>query len=107
MLNTVSENIQKIYLFETEGKSREACIFIVETLFEYKYSENPELILNSFFSLLDFNLLSSWSLIGLLRSTFIFRNKIKVWRDLYDFTYKYLLDNNLNAERELYGLDQL
>lgn len=107
MLNTVSENIQKIYLFETEGKSREACIFIVETLFEYKRLDNPELILNSFFDEINFRLLSSWSLIGLLRSTFMFRNKIEAWRDLYDFTYNYLSDNNLNAERELYGLDQL
>lgn len=99
------DHINKLYILEILDKGRDASVYSVVLMhYAIRYSEIDHI--NEFFRLLDGHLLTSWSLIALLRSTSKYKAKIEAWKDLYYFTYSKVQDEGLNPERELYGLNR-
>lgn len=97
--------ISKIYKLESEKESKEACIYIVSQFHFLNRDISGTPIVKQLFETIDYRMLSSWSLIALLRSTYCFKSKIPNWISLYDFTKNYLEENGLETKKELYGLD--
>ena len=97
--------ISKIYKLESEKESKEACIYIVSQFHFLNRDISGTPIVKQLFETIDYRMLSSWSLIALLRSTYCFKSKIPNWISLYDFTKNYLEENGFETKKELYGLD--
>ena len=57
---------------------------------------------DSLFKNIEYRMLSSWSLIALLRSTYCFKSKIPDWESLYNYTKDYFEESGLDTKKELY-----
>ena len=62
-------------------------------------------VVNKIISNIEYDKLSSWSLMALLRMSYHVKYKIDNWNSLLFFTKQYLEDNNLDSKKELYGLE--
>lgn len=96
--------LSDIYKLESKGLHKECAIYISEQL-------HLSLHYNNFVSVvvfrdLDFKMLSTWSMIALLRNTLWSRESIPRWYDLLDYTVQYYDDNNLK-KMDLFGLVQI
>lgn len=97
--------ISKIYKLESEKESKEACIYIVSQFHFLNRDISGTPIVKELFKTIDYRMLSSWSLIALLRSTYCFKSKIPSWLSLYNYTKEYFDKEGLDTKKELYGLD--
>ena len=67
--------------------------------------ENNDLkSINYLIDTLDKDLVSSWSLIPILRNTYSNKSRMPKWNDLYETTYKQIQNEGLNPLIELIGL---
>ena len=87
------------------NRGREASAYMTVLMHHAVQSEDKK-FLNYFFSSIDKNNLTSWSLIALLRSTSVYKNQIPLWKDLYLYTKDIVSKEGLNPKREMYGLDR-
>lgn len=93
--------LNHIYSLESNAFTKDCCVYITEQLhliLRYNF-----FIVNYLFENIDFKLLSSWSLIPLLRNTYWYRNKLSRWYDLLNHTIKYYDFYYLN-KKDLFGL---
>ena len=97
--------INKIYKLEAEKESKEACIYIASQLHFLNRDISGTHIVIHLFKNIEYRMLSSWSLIALLRSTYCFKSKIPDWESLYNYTKDYFEESGLDTKKELYGLD--
>ena len=95
----------EIYKLEATNRGREASAYMTVLMHNAVHQEDLK-FLNHFFSSLNKNSLTSWSLIALLRSTNVYKNDISLWKDLYLFTRDVVSKEGLNPKREMYGLDR-
>lgn len=95
----------ELYKLEATNRGREASAYMTVLMHDAVHYEDLK-FLNHFFSALNKNSLTSWSLIALLRSTNIYKNDIPLWKDLYLFTRDVVSKEGLNPKREMYGLDR-
>ncbi|MDA3439638.1 hypothetical protein [Acinetobacter bereziniae] len=98
-------HINKLYSLEQLDKGHQASIYST-VLMHYAIRCESTHDISIFFEYLNISLLTSWSLIALLRSTNAYKNDIKFWRDLYLLTYSKVESEGLNPKQELYGLDR-
>lgn len=96
--------LSDIYELESKGLHRECAIYISEQL--HLSLHYNTLVSRVVFKDLDFSLLSTWSMIALLRNTFWSRDSLARWYDLLDYTVRYYEDNHLN-KNDLFGLIQI
>lgn len=99
------EHFFAIYNLEMTNRGREASAYMTVLMHHAVHSEDKK-FLNYFFSSIDKNNLTSWSLIALLRSTSVYKNQIPLWKDLYLYTKDIVSKEGLNPKREMYGLDR-
>ena len=99
------EHFFAIYNLEMTNRGREASAYMTVLMHHAVHSEDKK-FLNYFFSSIDKNNLTSWSLIALLRSTSVYKNQIHLWKDLYLYTRDIVSKEGLNPKREMYGLDR-
>lgn len=93
--------LSDIYELESKGLHKECAIHISEQLhLSLHYNTSVSRIV---FKDLDFNVLSTWSMIALLRCTLWNRDLLPRWYDLLDYAVKYYDENNLDR-RDLFGL---
>lgn len=93
--------LNHIYFLEFLNSTKDCCIYITEQLhLTLRYNIS---IAYYIFENIDFKLLSSWSLIPLLRNTYSYKNKIPRWYDLLNYTIKYYDFYYLN-KKDLFGL---
>ena len=97
--------INKIYKLEAEKESKEACIYIASQLHFLNRDISGTHIVIHLFKNIEYRMLSSWSLIALLRSTYCFKSKIPDWESLFNYTKDYFEESGLDTKKELYGLD--
>ena len=95
----------EIYKLEATNRGKEASAYMTVLMHHAVHYEDLK-FLNHFFSSLDRSILSSWSLIALLRSTNVYKNDISLWKDIYLFTRNVVSEEGLNPKREMYGLDR-
>lgn len=96
--------LSDIYKLEGKGLHRECAIYISEQL--HLSLHYNTLVSRVVFRDLEFNLLSTWSMIALLRYTLWSRDSLPRWYDLLDYAVEYYDDNNLN-KMDLFGLVQV
>jgi len=99
------EHFFAIYNLEVTDRGREASAYMTVLMHHAVHSEDKK-FLNYFFSTIDKNNLTSWSLIALLRSTSVYKNQIHLWKDIYLYTRDIVSKEGLNPKREMYGLDR-
>ena len=97
--------LSKIYRLEVEKESREACIYIVSQFHLLNRDPKGFKIIQAIFNTVEYRMLSSWSLIALLRTTYYCKQKIDTWQSLYDFTRDYFEVSGLDTKKELHGLN--
>jgi hypothetical protein len=95
--------ILNVYSLESKKEPRKACIYIVEEF--HKFFQKDTIVVNKIISNIEYDKLSSWSLMALLRMSYHVKYKIDNWNSLLFFTKQYLEDNNLDSKKELYGLE--
>lgn len=93
----------KIYFFELTKEVYKASNYIT-FLMRYAIHHNNIDYVNKFISILDKKYLTSWSLIALLRSISVCKNKITEWECLLNFSVGKVIEENLDPKKELYGL---
>lgn len=96
--------LSDIYELESKGLHRECAMYISEQL--HLSLHYNTLVSRVVFRHLDFNVLSTWSMIALLRYTLWSRDSLPRWYDLLDYTISYYDENNLN-KMDLLGLVQI
>lgn len=99
-----SSHIYNIYLFEQSKKGKQACAYTA-ILMHYAVRHESMETIDLFFDSLNEDLLSPWSLVALLRSTFTYRRRISQWKKLYDIAYEKVVEDGRDPKRTLYGLD--
>ena len=97
----VQHILSKVYHLESKGLFRECSIYITEQLhFSLRYNVA---ISEELFKEVDFKLLSTWSLIALLRNTIWSKEVLPRWYDILDHTVNHYEQYNLD-KRGLFGL---
>lgn len=97
-------HMYKIYLFEKRNEGRKACTYasiLMHFAMRYESVDN----IDSFLESLNVKAMTSWSLMAMLRYTYIYRHRMSQWEKLYNVTYKQIEKEGLNPRKELYGLD--
>jgi len=97
-------HIFNIYLFENSQQGKQACAYTA-ILMHYAVRYESMDTIDTFFDSLNEDLLSPWSLVALLRSTFTYRRRISQWKKLYDIAYDKVVEDGRDPKRTLYGLD--
>lgn len=95
----------EIYKLEATNRGREASAYMTVLMHHAVQVEDLK-FLNNFFHELNKSSLTSWSLIALLRSTNVYKNQISLWKEIYLYTQKVVINEGLNPKREMYGLDR-
>ena len=97
----VQNILSKVYHLESKCLFRECSIYITEQLhFSLRYNVA---ISEELFKEVDFKLLSTWSLIALLRNTIWSKEVLPRWYDILDHTVNHYEQYNLD-KRDLFGL---
>ena len=96
--------LSDIYELESKGLHKECATYISEQL--HLSLHHNTLVSKVVFRDLDFKVLSTRSMIALLRYTLWSRDSLPRWYDLLDYTVKYYDDNNLD-KMDLFGLVQI
>lgn len=103
--NRVLVNEQDIKLFyEFDNKGGFAASAFSVIIMEYYKSQNDFERIESIMSELNASMLSSRSLISILRSTYAFRDLLKTWNSFYEDSYQSMLAKGLDPVRKLRGL---
>lgn len=97
-----SNYIYEIYMLE-QSNSRQACVY-VNIVMHFLMENNDLKSINYLIDTLDKDLVSSWSLIPILRNTYSNKSRMPKWNDLYETTYKQIQNEGLNPLIELIGL---
>ena len=95
-------HIYKIYMLE-QSNSRQACIY-VNIVMHFLMGNNDLKSINYLIDTLDKNLVTSWSLIPILRNTYSNKSRMPKWNNLYETTYNQVRKEGLNPSIELIGL---
>lgn len=110
----VITHLNKIIEFENEKTEffSMRCAFYISYIISSKKHESKKDCKNFIYHLFkkmveiqktDFSF-SSYSLISLLRSTYIFKKYIKQWDEMIELTKQQIIKEGLNPNIELYGL---
>lgn len=101
--NEIVNHLSQIYLFELQKEVHKASAYTT-LIMRCAIQHNDIEYINKFIGSLDKNLLTSWSLIALLRSISVCKNDVGEWSNLLDFSNKKVVSEGLNPKVELYGL---
>lgn len=93
--------LENIYDLENKNLHKESAIYITEQ--SHLTSRYNTFVLETIFKDLNFKVLSSWSLVALLRNTFWSKDRLPRWYDLLNYTIKYYDFYYLN-KKDLFGL---
>lgn len=94
--------IKNIYDLEFKKLQRESAKYIAEEM-HYLIRSNT-LIIDKIFNDINLELLSSWSLITLLRTNLNIKSKLNNWDYVLTYTEKYLDQIGLDSKKELHGI---
>jgi len=101
----LNQHTLQIYTLEKNNLNKEASTYIT-ALMHFSVYDNDVNFLDNFFKVINKKELSSWSLIALLRSTSVYKKNIGLWKEFYLHTRQVLIDENLNPDQEMYGLNR-
>lgn len=106
-----TNEIHKINLelvrYELNNEGRKASVYTVITLDHWfdqcEYDRVDHLLL---FMISDVHLLTKWSIVALLRSTYSAKSLLDNWQNFYEISYQVLEEKNYDAKKLLKGLNR-
>lgn len=97
----------KLVRYELNNEGRKASVYTVITLDHWfdqcEYDRVDHLLL---FMITDVHLLTKWSIVALLRSTYSAKSLLDNWQNFYDISYQVLEEKNYDAKKLLKGLNR-